>query len=109
MNQSDWQISVNDLAGKRALLEPHILLDVREPWELELSNIDGSVNIPMHLIPDKLNELTKTQEIIVMCHHGGRSQQVAQFLLHHGYSKVFNLIGGIHAWSKEIDPSIPQY
>ena len=109
MNQSIKQLSVNEYAEKRAGSASVILLDVRETWELELAHVDGSVNIPMHLVPLRLEELDKTADLVVMCHHGGRSQQVAQFLAHHGFDKVSNLSGGINAWSLKIDPSIAQY
>lgn len=86
-----------------------LILDVREPWELELASVAGTVNIPMNQVPDKLSELDKDAEIYVMCHHGGRSMQVAQFLARHGFSQVFNVTGGIHIWSSEVDTSIVTY
>ncbi|MBT8141987.1 MAG: sulfurtransferase [Gammaproteobacteria bacterium] len=104
------QLAVQECAT-RLQSEPEntLLLDVREPWELDLAAVNGSINIPMHLVPVRLQELPQDKTIIVMCHHGGRSQQVAQYLTHHGYARVFNLSGGIHAWSEQVEPEIPQY
>ncbi len=86
-----------------------VLLDVREPWEIEFASIDGSLNIPMNQVPERLNELPKDSHLVVMCHHGGRSQSVAQFLAHNGFVQLSNLVGGIHAWSTEIDSNIATY
>ena len=86
-----------------------VLIDVREPWEISFANISGSLNIPMNQIPERLSELPKDTQMVLMCHHGGRSQSVAQFLSHNGFDQLSNLIGGIHAWSKEIDSSIATY
>jgi len=86
-----------------------ILLDVREPWEISFASITGSVNIPMNQIPERLNELPHNRALVVMCHHGGRSLSVAQYLAHNGFSDLSNLSGGIHAWSTEIDSNIATY
>lgn len=88
---------------------PPLLLDVREPWEYELVHIAGSRHIPMGQIQDAVDELDADQEIVVICHHGARSQQVANYLYNVGFSNVANLTGGIDAWSREVDPSLPQY
>ena len=86
-----------------------VLLDVREPWEISFANITGSFNIPMNQIPERLEELPKNAHLVVMCHHGGRSQSVAQFLAHNGFESLSNLVGGINAWSTEIDTNIATY
>ena len=86
-----------------------LLLDVREPWELSLASIDGVVNIPMAQVPDRLHELDRDRKIVVICHHGSRSFQVAVFLKQSGFGTVINLTGGIDAWSREVDPSVPLY
>lgn len=108
MTTSIPEISVSELA---VLNESNswLLLDVREPWEIELAAIKGALCIPMHQVPEQLEQLDSSKTIYVMCHHGGRSLQVAQFLSRHGYSDVFNITGGIHAWSIEIDSSITTY
>ena len=85
------------------------LLDVREPWEIALASIPGSIDIPLHEIPARFEELRTAGEIIVMCRSGGRSQRAAEFLAAQGFSGVSNLQGGITAWSNDIDPSVPEY
>jgi rhodanese-related sulfurtransferase len=89
--------------------EAAVLLDVREPVELTLAAVDGALHIPMREVPARLGELDRDKPIVVMCHAGGRSRQVAAFLIGNGFKRVFNLKGGIDAWSTEIDPQIPRY
>jgi rhodanese-related sulfurtransferase len=86
-----------------------VLLDVRELDELEAAAVSEALHIPMREIPARLVELDRTVPLIVMCHSGGRSRRVAEFLLGNGFSNVFNLRGGIDAWSTEIDPQVPRY
>src|SRR3954469_4761626 len=102
------QIDPAGLKAKMDARESFCLLDVREPWEVELASIPGSVFIPMHEIPTRLQELDARSEIIVMCKAGGRSQRAAEFLAARGYGKVRNLQGGIDAWSRDIDPDVPE-
>ena len=85
------------------------LLDVRETWEFELCHIQGSINIPMAEIVDKLDILDRSGETVVICHHGMRSLQVAAYLEIEGFKKVINLEGGIAAWASRIDSQMPQY
>jgi rhodanese-related sulfurtransferase len=89
-----------------------VLLDVREAWEVQTACAKPEaldwVHMPMQSIPARLDELDKTRPIACFCHHGGRSMQVANFLLQHGF-QVVNVAGGIHAWSAQVDPSIPVY
>ena len=86
-----------------------VLLDVREPWEIETAKIAGSVSIPMQQIPARSEELDDDAEIVCVCHHGMRSAQVAMFLESRGHKDVFNLYGGIDAWSRQVDASVPTY
>jgi rhodanese-related sulfurtransferase len=85
------------------------LVDVREAWEFDTARIDGSVLIPMGEVAARIGELDRGSEIVVICHHGGRSLQVAAFLERSGFSGVHNLTGGIDAWARSIDPSMPTY
>ena len=89
-----------------------ILLDVREGWECQTASARSEamdlVHMPMQSIPARLDELDKSRPIACLCHHGGRSMQVAAFLQQHGF-EVVNVAGGIHAWSLQVDPSIPVY
>ena len=86
-----------------------LLLDVREEDEVRLYALPGSLHIPMNLIPLRHNELPDDVPIIVYCHHGIRSLNVARYLAHVGFENVANLQGGIDAWARQIDPSLPRY
>ncbi len=86
-----------------------LLLDVREPWEYETCHIDGAALMPMQTIPARIDDLDEDAEIVCICHHGARSLQVAAFLERHGFGKVSNLTGGIHAWALQVDGSMPKY
>ena len=86
------------------------LLDVREDWETTLAPVPADhLHIPMGQIADRLGELDPAQETVVICRSGGRSAEVARFLSTHGFVSVYNLVGGILAWSRDLDPRIPQY
>jgi rhodanese-related sulfurtransferase len=85
------------------------LLDVREPREYEICHIDGVTLMPMNTISARIEELDPEAEIVCICHHGGRSMQVAAFLERNGFGKVSNLTGGVHAWSQQVDPAMPTY
>ena len=86
-----------------------LLLDVREPWEHEKARIEGSQLLPMGEITARVGELDRTREVVAICHHGGRSPQVAVFLEKNGFANVHNLSGGVDAWSRTVDPSVPLY
>jgi rhodanese-related sulfurtransferase len=90
-----------------------VVLDVREPAELRTASItpDGFelVTIPMNEIPQRLSELDTDRPLACLCHHGARSQRVAMFLAANGFTQVANIAGGIDAWSREVDPSVPSY
>ena len=98
-------------AAAAALLDAGklVLLDVREPWEWELVRIEGALHIPMGQVPARLAEIPRERPVVVMCHHGMRSHQVAQFLLGQGYADVANLDGGIDAWARSVDASLALY
>ena len=87
------------------------LLDVREPWEYQICHLEDSRLIPMQQIPQAVEqaELDPSQEIVVICHHGIRSRQVAYYLEQHGFDKVINLEGGVAAWAEDIDPTMHRY
>lgn len=103
------QISAAELNARLQSDRPPFLLDVREPYEFAYARIEGSVLIPLHQIPERFDELDDEEDIAVICHHGIRSQQAAFFLEHQGFKKIFNLRGGIDAWSCECDASVPRY
>lgn len=89
------------------------VLDVREAWEVQTACVTAQgfelVKIPMHTLPPRIAELDRDQPIAVLCHHGGRSMQVAAFLVQQGFQHVANIAGGIHAWSSQVDASVPTY
>jgi len=89
--------------------EKPVLLDVREPWEFEKARIDGATLIPMRELPSRMAQIDEQKEVVAICHHGGRSMQVAMFLEKKGFKRVHNLVGGIDAWSRTVDPAVPLY
>ena len=106
---------INEISARKlfaALLEPAVeplvLLDVREAWELELCMLPGVRHIPMSLIPLRMSELPDGP-IVVICHHGVRSVHVARFLLAAGFEQVSSLAGGMDAWATEVDPKMSRY
>ena len=88
---------------------PPLLLDVREPWEFERCHIEGSQLIPMRQIPEAAATLDPAQEIVVICHHGIRSRQVAYYLECEGFSNLINLEGGVEAWAQDVDHTMNRY
>lgn len=110
------QVRPRDLAAWLDKVRPFgraVVLDVREPSELNTASITAGdftlLTIPMGSIPARLAELDPQQPVACLCHHGGRSMQVASFLLGQGFTRVANVAGGIHAWADEVDPTIPRY
>ncbi len=103
---SDWFAAAPE-AGRP------LVLDVREPWELQTASVAPEgfelLSIPMGALPDRLAELDAARPIACLCHHGMRSLRVAGFLEHHGFERVANISGGIDAWSQERDPAVPRY
>src|SRR5690554_217979 len=89
--------------------EPLILLDVREPFELQISRLDGARNIPMSEINARWQEIPRDQPVVVFCHTGVRSANLIAALREAGYDNLINLAGGIDAWSREVDASVPRY
>ncbi len=103
-------LSVTELKSYLDANEPApVLLDVREPWEYGICRIEGSHLIPMRIIPSSLRELNPDQKVVVICHHGIRSRQVAIYLEHQGFSDVINMEGGVAAWARDVDPKMPLY
>ena len=103
------EISAQELKARRDRGENPLVLDVREDWELQLARIPGVVHVPMNQVPARLAELSPDTETIVMCHAGGRFLRVAHFLANQGFTKVYNLSGGITAWSELVDATVPRY
>jgi rhodanese-related sulfurtransferase len=106
----DYEISVAQLKQQLASANPPLLLDVREPWEFDTASIAGAKLMPMGDIPSRAHrELDEEQHIAVLCHHGARSLSVTSWLRQQGFEKAQSVAGGIDAWSRAIDPTVPTY
>ena len=103
------EINVQQLKDRLDQGTPFVLLDVREPAEIEVACLPGSVKIPLGELPARLGELDPSGEVIIHCKAGGRSAKALQLLLDSGFTNASHVQGGINAWSKEIDPSVPLY
>jgi sulfur-carrier protein adenylyltransferase/sulfurtransferase len=110
MTQNVPEITVQELKARIDAGKRPFLLDVREPDEFELVNLDGLL-IPLGELPHRIDELDayRDEPVVVHCRSGARSARAVQFLQQHGFDEIYNLKGGILAWSREIDPSMPQY
>ena len=102
-------ISVQELKAKMDAREAFDLIDVREPFEFEIARIDGAKLIPLGEIPEHADKLHREQTFVVHCHSGRRSAQAVRLLKQRGFVRVYNLEGGIDAWSDFIDPTVPKY
>jgi rhodanese-related sulfurtransferase len=105
------QISPSEVARWRAdaAREAPLLVDVREPWEVELCRIDGALSIPLGDVERCAGELPRDRPLVMVCHHGGRSQHAAALLAGAGFAQVHNMRGGIDAWALEVDPTMKRY
>jgi len=104
------EVTVTDARDRLAARpDATVLLDVREAAELEICRVTEARHIPMGQIPANLDQLPRDRDILVMCHHGGRSLRVTFFLRQHGFDRVANVAGGIDAWAEQIDPALARY
>lgn len=99
-------ITPAELSRKIAGGDDVVLVDVREPYEWNAGHIEQATHIPMQQVPQRLAELPKEKELVMICRSGSRSARVQQFLQQHGYTKVKNLTGGMQRWAREVDPKI---
>ena len=102
-------ISVQALDAWRRENTPHLLLDVREAPELAICGVTGAIHIPMGDVPGRIEELPQDIPLVVMCHHGMRSQRVMQYLRNAGWDNAINLEGGIDAWADQVEPGMQRY
>ena len=104
---------LNDWIEAKAFAGQTLVLDVREAWEVQTASVKANgfalQCMPMNTIPARLDELSREQPIACLCHHGGRSMQVAAFLAQQGFAHVANIAGGINAWSSQVDHTVPTY
>lgn len=101
-------MSATQLAQRLQQAKP-LLLDVREPWEFEICHIDGSVNLPMSQLAQRVQEIPQQGDVVVICHHGIRSRQVIRFLQGQSTARLINLDGGVDAWARDVDHDMPVY
>jgi len=106
---TELEINAVALAALRASTPDLQLVDVREDWEAAIARLAGAMHIPMGQIAARLQELDPTKPVVVYCHHGIRSLNVALALRSRGFADARSLRGGIDRWSTEIDPSLPRY
>ena len=92
--------------GVELLVRNASIFDIQR---VERHRIEGATHIPMREVPARVGELEPAREVVAICHHGGRSQQVAMFLEKNGFAKIHNLQGGLDAWSRTVDPAVPVY
>jgi adenylyltransferase/sulfurtransferase len=111
VNSDDLEISTTDYAALREAGKEHLLLDVREPFELGICQIEGNLNIPLGQLPNRLGELSawKNKLVVAQCKSGRRSMKALETLKKHGFTNVLNLKGGILGWGEDVDPSISAY
>jgi rhodanese-related sulfurtransferase len=98
------QEMLSDTAARKPLL-----LDVREPWEFQICHLPDSLLMPMQTVPARHSELDPEADTVVICHHGARSMQAAMFLEHAGFPRLYNLTGGLDAWARTVEASMPVY
>ena len=103
------EVSVTTLKSKLDAGDDFILLDVREPFEIEIASVPGALCIPMNLVPQRVQELDPDAEILVMCRSGKRSADITAFLMQQGFTNVHNVTGGILAWATDVDPTVQKY
>ena len=109
MTDEPIEIDVEDLDARLKSGEAVQVVDVREPWELDVARLAGTIDIPMSTLPKGLCNLDQEKPLAVICHHGGRSLQVARWLRQQGYTRAQSVRGGLDVWSQAIDPNIPRY
>jgi rhodanese-related sulfurtransferase len=104
------EISAQAFSELRRQPQPPLLLDVREPWEYQTASLPNSLLMPMGEVASRAHaELDPDAPLVVLCHHGARSLSVTMWLREQGFEQVQSLAGGIDAWSRTIDPTIPRY
>lgn len=106
----DYEITAEQVKAKLDGAEHFVLLDVREPWEIQTARIEGAKLTPMGDVPSRAHqELDPEDSIVVICHHGVRSMNVTVWLRQQGFEKAQSMRGGIDAWSRSVDPKVPVY
>jgi len=102
-------IAPKDLKARLDAGEDMDIIDVREDWEVQIGTLPNVIHIPMNDIPDAVDRISKDKPVVIYCHTGVRSEQVALWLESEDYENILNLVGGIAGWKRDVDPSIPGY
>jgi rhodanese-related sulfurtransferase len=108
-SEANGQQTVQEIKARLDAGEPLLMLDVREPYEVAISHLTRTVNIPYSQVQARWTEIPRDRPVVVFCHIGVRSANLIEALRGQGYTNLINMVGGIDAWSREIDPSIPRY
>jgi adenylyltransferase/sulfurtransferase len=102
------EVTPAEFLARRDRGEALTLLDVREPWELDVASVPGVLHIPMGDVAERIGEIDRSRQVVVLCRSGRRSLEVAKYLQQNGFDAV-NLAGGVLAWSRDVDATIPTY
>jgi rhodanese-related sulfurtransferase len=103
------EVTVQELKGMMERRDRFFLLDVREPFERDIAALPGATLIPLGELPDRIGEVPRDKKLVVHCKSGGRSAKAVGLLRDAGFTDAWNVSGGINAWSREIDPTVPLY
>jgi adenylyltransferase/sulfurtransferase len=112
MPNPEFPLEIDVVSAQRLhLADPTrtVIIDVREPYELEICHIEGAEPIPMRTIPARLERLPRDKHLLILCHSGGRSGRITDFLRAQGFLAVSNITGGIDAWAQALDPTMRRY
>ena len=104
-----FEIDAITLMDRLGTDDPPVVLDVREPWEIEIAALPDILAIPLHELVGRVQDVPRDRPVAVMCHHGGRSAQATAWLRQQGFARVMNVAGGIDAWARTVDPSVSRY
>lgn len=104
-----WELSARELAERLQRGDDLVVIDVREARELAIAKFPAARHIPLATLPHRLADIPRERTVVLACHHGARSAHALQFLSGQGYSELLNLLGGIDAWSRDVDPSVARY
>ena len=109
MTEHPISVTVAELDRRRTAGEAITILDVREPWELEIAQFQGALAIPLATLPARFGEVPTDHPVVVVCHHGMRSYKAMSWLRQNGVANAINLDGGIDAWARLIEPTMGVY
>ncbi len=108
----DWEVTPRQVRAMRERGEDFVFLDCRTPREQQVASIEGAELVPLQQLGEHLPELQRRhagRKLVIHCHHGGRSLQMASILRQHGFPDATSMAGGIDVWSMDIDPTVPRY